>query len=352
MNIIMLILGVVLIVFILWLFPHVQVKLSKADITKKESIELKNKLRLTWAQILGGAFILGGLFFTWKSLEVSKEGQITDRFTRAIEQLGDDELQIRLGGIYALDRIAKDSERDHWTIMEILTTYVRDRSPWLDEDRENKKSQLEKNLPSDIQAILKVIRRRAYTDKEEGFINLANTDLSRAVLSRAVLSGADLTAANLYRADFTRANLRGANLSEADLTRAYLDGADLSGSDLSGANLSGADLNGADLSGAYLDEADLTRADFTRANLKKAILSGANLKEAFFTDADLTTANLSRADLGQSTFRGAIFRGSILLDVINLSIEQLSEVKTLYGSKLGLDIEKQVKEKYPHLLEK
>ena len=34
---------------------------------------------------------------------------------------GDDNMAIRLGGIYALERIAKDSEKDHGPIMEVLT---------------------------------------------------------------------------------------------------------------------------------------------------------------------------------------------------------------------------------------
>jgi hypothetical protein len=44
-----------------------------------------------------------------EQLRVAQESQITDRFTKAIEQLGSDKLAIRLGGIYALERIAKDS---------------------------------------------------------------------------------------------------------------------------------------------------------------------------------------------------------------------------------------------------
>ena len=63
-----------------------------------------------------------------------EQGHITDRFTKAIEQLGklDGErpnIEVRLGAIYALERIAIDSPRDQWTIMEILTAYVRQNAP-------------------------------------------------------------------------------------------------------------------------------------------------------------------------------------------------------------------------------
>jgi hypothetical protein len=69
------------------------------------------------------------------SLDIASEGQITDRYTKAIEQLGavdqagKNKLEVRLGGIYALERIAKESEKDHWPIMEVLTAYVHKNAP-------------------------------------------------------------------------------------------------------------------------------------------------------------------------------------------------------------------------------
>lgn len=58
--------------------------------------------------------------------DLDRQGQLTDRFSKAIEQLGSDKLQIRLGGIYALERIAHDSERDYPTVRNVLTTFVRE----------------------------------------------------------------------------------------------------------------------------------------------------------------------------------------------------------------------------------
>src|SRR5215207_2875546 len=66
---------------------------------------------------------------TRETLRITEQGQITERFTRAIDQLGatDDgkpKLEIRLGGIYALERIAKDSPKKYYaTIMEVLMAY-------------------------------------------------------------------------------------------------------------------------------------------------------------------------------------------------------------------------------------
>lgn len=101
-------------------------------------IQAENEAFRTLAQIVGATFFLITAYFTWRTVRssernvaVSLEGQITDWFTKAIEQLGDStSLAKRLGGIYALERIARDSLKDHWTIMEVLTAYVRENAPW------------------------------------------------------------------------------------------------------------------------------------------------------------------------------------------------------------------------------
>lgn len=73
----------------------------------------------------------------WRQVQVGREGQITERFTRAIEHLGKDKsLDERLGGIYALERIARDSPVDRRTITEVLTAYVRSHSPRPPEDED------------------------------------------------------------------------------------------------------------------------------------------------------------------------------------------------------------------------
>lgn len=110
-----------LLFLLLWKYPQRQVA---AVHDRKDRIDLESKSRQTLAQIVGGAVLLVGLYFTAQTLRTTQEGQITDRFTKAIDQLGKDNLAVRLGGIYALERIARDSESDHWAVMEVLTAFV------------------------------------------------------------------------------------------------------------------------------------------------------------------------------------------------------------------------------------
>ena len=82
-----------------------------------------------------GLFAAGALWFTARSFtlsrrtfELTEQGQVTDRYTKAIEQLGSDKLDVRIGGIYALERVARDSGRDNPTVIEVLTAFIREHS--------------------------------------------------------------------------------------------------------------------------------------------------------------------------------------------------------------------------------
>lgn len=57
--------------------------------------------------------------------DLAVSGQITERFTQAAQLLGGG-LDVRLGGIYALERIAKDSTSDAQTVIDVLSAFVRE----------------------------------------------------------------------------------------------------------------------------------------------------------------------------------------------------------------------------------
>lgn len=123
-------------VLFLFLYPYVQVAHWGIN-NVTEAATLENEYRATLAQMLGGVAIGIGLYFTWKKILISQDGQITERFTQAVDQLGaldqkgNPAFEIRLGGIYALDRISKESEKDSYPIMEILTAYIRKNSAYI-----------------------------------------------------------------------------------------------------------------------------------------------------------------------------------------------------------------------------
>jgi hypothetical protein len=207
-----------------------------------------------------GLFAFGALVFTARNFALSREGQVTDRYTKAIEQLGSDKLDVRIGGIYALERVARDSARDHPTVMEVLTAFIREHSyeQWPPSDHPDSREQ-ERSTRPDVQAALTVVGRRD-SARDILWIDLGGAKLRGASLRGASLRGADLGGANLRGADLTRADLGGAGLRRANLRGADLTRADLGGAGLRRANLRGADLTRAivvavDLVGAALDGA-------------------------------------------------------------------------------------------------
>lgn len=240
--------------------------------------ELANMYRATYAQILGGVLFLSGLYFAWERLEVARksqdidrrnqlinqEGQITERFTRAIDQLGNKSLVIRLGGIYALERIARDSEKDHWTVMEVLTAYVREHS--------SRKKEPVNEIQTDIQAALTVVGQRKWIEKEICKLNFTRT--------------------NLRKVDLIEAHLKGANFSES-----LLEGANLSEAHLEEANLSRIRLEGANLSSAHLERVTLIDAHLERAILYLTHLEGTPLYHTHLERANLYQTHLEGADL-------------------------------------------------------
>ena len=290
---------------LLWEVPKRQVA-GIAD--AKDRLAAESAFRQILVQLVGGLALLCGLYFTWrtlwtsqetlrvnqKTLETTQQGQITERFTKAIEQLGDTErLMVRLGGIYALERIARDSERDHWAVMEVLTAFVREQRPALDStsgEKERKESLPERKPPPDIQAILTVIGRRTRT--------LGNGETQTL--------------------DLRDANLQDANLANAQLQGALLAGAQLQDVNLANAQLQGALLMGAQLQGAFLVDARLQGANLANARLQGAFLVGAQLQSACLMGAQLQDANLRNAQL----------QGADLTAVINLTQDQLNMAYT------------------------
>ena len=174
--------------------------------------------------------------------------------------------------------------------------------------------------------------------------NLSWVNLERADLLWADLSWANLHSANLINANLEKAYLIEANLEGANLEKAYLDGANLEKANLEGANLEGANLTYADLSWANLKGANLQGAELFGTNLQGADLFGANLEKAYLKEAYLKEAHLEKAN-----FTGAYLAEANLQEAKNLTIYQLSKVKTLYNAKLDKDLEKPLREKYPAL---
>jgi hypothetical protein len=248
-------------------------------------------------QAAGGLLLIAGVYFTWAQIQVSREGQVTERFTKAIEHLGSEELDVRLGGIFALERIARDSSADRDAVAQVLISYIRGHSSW---QGSPKMLRGKRTCPAvtgeaaldalptmyarkaDVQAAMTVLSRRPSPHEEESDLVLVEADLRQSTFRDAYLFDADLKGTNLQsidlddafldRADFGGdprfycathmewASLRDASIREATLNHAYLQGADLLGTDFTGSTFCEAHIEGVDFSTSTLDETDFCGA--------------------------------------------------------------------------------------------
>ncbi|WP_327036131.1 pentapeptide repeat-containing protein [Micromonospora ureilytica] len=289
---------------------------TRLELAPSASLELRPD---PWQRLLGLGSILSvivlaaGLYVTNAANRAQQEanreqqrltaqGQITDRFTASIEQLGQpgaDKVDVRLGAIYALRRIMRDSAADRPAVVEILSAFVRVHSvggaaaptPARTDEATGTASVKDNPVPPpvDIHAALAALGDRdSLSDRPD----LTRVDLSRTDLRRIDLTGMDLGLANLEGS-----NLSDAVLTDADLAGANLTGVELFDTELRGANLSGVDLQDVQMDRARLDHATFTGSSLVEASLRFAVLTDAGLSAADLTDADLTGADLTGADL-------------------------------------------------------
>jgi hypothetical protein len=269
---------------------------------------------------VGGAIVVGtGLLYTARGYRLSRRGQVTDRFTVALERLGSAELYVRIGGVHALEHVMRDSAEHHNDVIEVLTEFIRDRAPRRDRQlgRQVWMHPVTGSVPDlparpapDIQAALTALGHRPHRPERQPIdltgLHLVGADLGSANLTGAWLGGANLTGAWLNHANLTgawlpHANLTRAGLNHANLTRAWLDYANLTDAGLHRANLTRAFLRDANLTRVWLGRANLTRADLTDANLTRVFWPSKKLApQGWEPDADgwLKQSSTSRDDQG------------------------------------------------------
>jgi hypothetical protein len=270
-------------------------------------LKLQNDVRTTLLQGLGGGLLVIGVLLTWKQIKISHETQIADRYTRAVDQLGHRDMDVRTGGIHALGLITEDSPPQLRPVLDVLSAYVRRHGPHKRYPDEGGFTEASIPLPaSDIQAAMSVLGRRP-----------ADPSSSSRLRWRLDLHAADLRAVRILDGDFQGVVLADAVLEKATLLKAEFWNAVLTGANLRGAVVGGSSFRSADLRDADLEEVRIIgehetgaftdrygQCDFAKADLRGARLHGADLRLAANLDkADLTGAEASPATRWPDGFR-------------------------------------------------
>ncbi|WP_158721157.1 pentapeptide repeat-containing protein [Streptomyces sp. NRRL S-241] len=229
--------------------------------------------------------------------DLAREGQVTERYVKAVGLLASESNTSQLGGIYALERILVDSPDDALTIIQLLAGSIRESSK---AQREQNGGQNPSSVREPDRAAFAVIARRS--GGITGAERARALNLRRANLAGVSLIGNELS--SLFGADFTKAKMNNADLAGTELMDARFSQADLKSAVLTGCNLSRAQLD----QGTNLRRANLEHTNLSNANLRSAQLQG-----AFFEGADLSGADLHEADLGDGSTTPAIIQVAQLL---------------------------------------
>lgn len=321
--------------------------------------------------------------------ELALRGQLPVRFAEAAKLLGSDAVTTRLGGIYALEQLAKDSEELYGRVaVETLSAFVREKQrrapvPYIDESMikpaleqsEQRWERFEQAIdaehldPTRRTELLRIaelgrelVRGALLHEGGKGVLHASQriardlepdvyaalTVLWRRSRTLASYAAPNLSGSHFEGVSFVRAPFANFNLSKADLSHSVMHEANLSGADLHGANLNGAQLSQANMSFAGLSDAklsallyhaNLTHANLSHANLSNATLCiadlrGAHLTEADLSGADLSGSNLRGAALNGANLRGAALNGANLQGATGLSIETILTTRGWHFARL------------------
>lgn len=123
--------------------------------------ELVRNFGLVFGGLVGGTI---GIYLAWKrvsastrqaeaslqQVELARRDHVAELFNRAVGQLTNEKLEIRLGAVYTLRQIARDFPDLSDPTVELLSTYL----------RESGKNYGDSEPPVDVREVMNIIRDR------------------------------------------------------------------------------------------------------------------------------------------------------------------------------------------------
>jgi uncharacterized protein YjbI with pentapeptide repeats len=247
------------------------------------------------------------------------ERRITELYTKAVEQLGNDKAPVRLGGLYALERLAQDNPAQRQTIVNVICAYLR--MPFASEAPGEQPDLKAAEAPGDIWQQERQVRLTAQriladhlrVDWFEGQPAVGPPGPSFWPDMGLDLTGATLIDLNFYRVVVADARFAGATFTGT----AQFYGAIFGGASFHGAN--------------FAEDAAFSRADFTgRADFRAAAIVG----KIWFSDTSFgRDVDFNDASFGaDAMFYGTNFEGTAEFQPAAFSGDAIFAMATFGGS--------------------
>jgi hypothetical protein len=121
--------GVLLILFVLWIGPWLFTRHPSSDLTDAERLKAQNDVRTTLVQAVAGVAVAGGAIVTYRTFRhtqaVDRSRQVSETYAKAVEQLGHDQAPVRLGALYSLASLAQENPPRRHTVAAVICAYLR-----------------------------------------------------------------------------------------------------------------------------------------------------------------------------------------------------------------------------------
>ncbi len=178
---------------VLWALPSLLARHPSQGMSATQRLAAINAVRGTIATFLIAIGAVITVWFTARTYTLSRQGHVTDRYTSAVSQLGDESTYVRVGGIYALERIGHDSARDRRTIIYVLGAFIRAHSRT---HRRHQKGQRDEDFLAALRVATRLVVRSDVVLDLSG-ADLRNCDLRGLPKAQVHLDGADIRGAQL-----------------------------------------------------------------------------------------------------------------------------------------------------------
>jgi uncharacterized protein YjbI with pentapeptide repeats len=267
-------------------------------LTATEYAQQLGALRTTLVQLFAAIFVFGGLFFTLQTVRLNRlsllattDSQLAERYAKSLELVTiANTFDTRLGGILALERLARTSAADRQTVVRFLSALLPRGRP---EEKDRQRS------PAELSAIINALGelRHIESDEELSLVRLSLADLEPVSLRTVTtdMTGCELQRLTLHDSRLTGSSLADGYLEDVDIRfsqceRLMARGATFRRCDMSWCSLAESVFIGADMSGVSLVGSNLNQTLFIGANLRGANLRATDLSKVVLDDADLEDA--------------------------------------------------------------
>jgi len=239
---------------------------------------------------------------------IANDAKITDRIAKAVEFLGNEKENIRIGAILSLERIAKDSPRDHQVIFEQISVFIKNKL----ENKPRHSDEIigiiikNKSYFRDVNLAIEVIGRRNFKN-DSLQIDLSNCNFSNIRMQNKNFRGINFFGSTFNNSSFFKCNFEECNLITSDFSDCTFNESILSGSKFQNSTLSRAKIVSCDMKRcifirAKVDDLNIKLTDMSKSTFSRNRFINAEISDSKFGECKISYVEFKNTKIKKSLF--------------------------------------------------